>query len=1226
MQKQTRYLTIPFVLCLLVSTHFVSRTLGQRAELNYDLSSSIKGLKDPDASIRRGAASKLRELGHDAAPAVPALRVSLKDSDSVVRMYSAMALAAIGREARAAVPELIEALKDNDLLVRRRASSALGSLGPEAQAAVPVLIDLLKDRATSMSSANALGDIGAGARDAIPALIDLLSDSDPEIRSSAAEALGGIGPEAKKAVPQLTELLKDQDPQVRNSAAFGLGFIGPTAVTAVPALIQALGDSDDGVRINAAQAIASIGPAATSAIPPLINLLKDQDAGSTASRALASLGPEAKAAIPALIEASKSEDKILSRSAAVALGQIANSLSAAKATDAIGLLKDAQASLLKSNDPEVRKEAETVKRNVSYLELLWWEQIKHWVRNHPYFTFAIVVWPALLLICLLLLWLHPIWLLEINETLSASLDVQLPPWLGGIKVPLRYFVLVGFFGYHPRVLDAWVVRHVAAARDQFSQKTTVEARKIHLPSPVELEKETLPELTPAHLRKAFASKLACLLICAEGGAGKTSLACLLGKWAMSADASQRLCSHLMLPVLIDQDLEVRSKGNEQPFFKMISDQLRGLIAEAEPTAAGLLYQLLKRRRVLVIVDSFSEMSEATRGDILAGATDIPVNSLIITSRKNESLNSLPRSTIKPLRIKGNRIASFLEVYLAHLGKRELFDDDEDFFDACRRLSSIVGERDITALLAKLYADQIVRTKERVSNEDLPENIPELMLCYLNDINRGASATEPDDATVHRVSEIIAWECLRGTLRPMAASLKDVLSALGGERKALPLTRYLEHKLKIIYVVGVGRDRIRFSLDPLCEYLAALHLVNEYGNNEDLWRNFLNLAKESITESGSVEFLLATRDCCLSGENERAPAFVVDELANLAGLDPAEVKKGLVKRKLKLIQQKLRIPDSEYRAAAVEELSNLLSEAKTVLPLLIKLLKDKDLLVREKVVDAIGNFGSQAKGAVPVLIELLNSQEVIICCRAAAALGHVGPQAAEAVPGLRALLNNQDEEICKFAAYGLGCIGPAARDAFADVAQLLRSRDEYVRGTAVVALTQIGAAKSDVNVLIDLLESDHKKIQIFSMDCLGRLGPEGEEAVPALIGLLNSHEHEIRGAAIGALMRIGPEAESGAAVPALVKLLKDPNPKVQRAAAFALARIGPKAEAAIGPLVQSLEYPSSDYVRMGASLALGNIGPAAKAAKPALTRLLSDPDETVCRMAADALKKIESDAG
>jgi hypothetical protein len=54
----------------------------------------------------------------------------------------------------------------------------------------------------------------------------------------------------------------------------------------------------------------------------------------------------------------------------------------------------------------------------------------------------------------------------------------------------------------------------------------------------------------------------------------------------------------------------------------------------------------------------------------------------------------------------------MEAYLTQRGKRDRFTDTE-FFDACSRLSAMVGPRNITVLLAKLYAEQLIAVKDNI---------------------------------------------------------------------------------------------------------------------------------------------------------------------------------------------------------------------------------------------------------------------------------------------------------------------------------------------------------------------------------------------------------------------------------------------------------------------------------------------------------------------------------
>jgi GTPase SAR1 family protein len=85
-------------------------------------------------------------------------------------------------------------------------------------------------------------------------------------------------------------------------------------------------------------------------------------------------------------------------------------------------------------------------------------------------------------------------------------------------------LLVGWFHYHPRVLDAWVAKHVSTAREQFSKKQTVRDRNYHIPLPVVLDGVTVPQLNPSVLAPALSTKRSRIVIFGEGGLGKTSLA------------------------------------------------------------------------------------------------------------------------------------------------------------------------------------------------------------------------------------------------------------------------------------------------------------------------------------------------------------------------------------------------------------------------------------------------------------------------------------------------------------------------------------------------------------------------------------------------------------------------------------------------------------------------------------------------------------------------------
>ena len=1194
-----------------------------------------EALKDEDWDVRMRSADALGEIGAEAKAAIPFLINAMGDGNEGVRSAAVDALKKIGTES---IPPLIEAFGNKDSNVAAISIDALREFGPDARPAMSHLTRLLllyENEDIRERAARALGAIGP---EAMPSLLKALQDKNAEVRSCAAVGFYEMGDKGKTAVPELAQALHDSNKRVRFMVAQALGKMGPAAETAVPDLIEALKDIDRDVRSVTAQALEKIGPGAKEAIPMLIDALEDKEISIQAARALEAIavgemGDEAKGGIPKLMRALQSEDKTIRRSAASVLGKmgpegkaaiealvealddseedvrnkaaeslanISFALSNAWALDSVDLIKKAYLALHESPYPKVREQAELVKQSINYLELQWWSRLINFIRSNPLIVFTVGTYVSLILITLGLLWLHPLWLLLINEALSSNAD-KLPKKIGSIDMPLRYLLIIGFFHYHPRALDAWISKRVVAARKLFSQKPTVEERETHIATPVILNKESCPELNISALAPVFSKELSYLLIWGDGGAGKTSLACLLAKQAMSENEGDRLCkSHLMLPVLIEQGLELQVSDHEESLLKLIGVQLRLLTNEEEKISPELLRHLVRRRRILLIIDSLSEMNEASGSNILSGVMSLPVNACVFTSRTEEQLNGLPMSTIKMLRIKGNKLATFMEIYLSSRGKRDLF-EDEEFFEACRRLSLIVGDRDITALLAKLYAEQMIAEKEGTTDSDAPRNIPELMLSYLNDLCRDAGPDDPDIRLVHRVAKCIAWECLKKSLRPIPVQREDILSALGDKEAGKPLLTYLEERLKVIQTVGAGRDRIRFALDPLAEYLAGIHLVDKNGKDEQAWRNFIAQVDEQGGNFEDVKgFLLAVRDCCLANETDApVPSFVADELAKRAGLPPENKKKLRLDRRVQMLIRDLKLPDAEDRAEAAKELRDLYKEkqltyftgtpvenpkpdSKIVVPALIKSLKDSDSSVRNNVVGVLAEIGPAAKAAVPSLIEALKDQYRGVRMGAALALGKIGPEAKDAVPALIEALN--DPDTCVNAAGVFGCIGPDASAAAPALIKALEDPNEGVRANAASALINIKPeAKIAVPALIKVLHDQSRSVRMNAANALMMLGPEAKEAVPTLIQILNDEDIEIRKGAARAIANTKLDSEP--VISALAALLEDQDKDLRCIAVFALGNLG---KAAI-PSLKLAARDKNQEVRARAILALEDIG-------------------------------------
>ena len=105
------------------------------------------------------------------------------------------------------------------------------------------------------------------------------------------------------------------------------------------------------------------------------------------------------------------------------------------------------------------------------------------------------------------------------------------------------------------------------------------------------------------------------------------------------------------------------------------------------------------------------------------------------------------------------------------------------------------------------------------------------------------------------------ECLKPTYRSAAANRQNAIDALG-EENAESRLKYLEDKLRIIQTKGVAHDQIHFPLEPVAEYLAALHLLDINGKDESKWQDFLKVADSQNSPEAIKSFLLAVKDCYL----------------------------------------------------------------------------------------------------------------------------------------------------------------------------------------------------------------------------------------------------------------------------------------------------------------------------------------------------------------------------
>jgi hypothetical protein len=184
-------------------------------------------------------------------------------------------------------------------------------------------------------------------------------------------------------------------------------------------------------------------------------------------------------------------------------------------------------------------------------------------------------------------------------------------------------------------------------------------------------------------------------ILGEAEAGKTSLACRLARRACFSKAPEGLSPHPILPVIIEKDFVIpggpapgdskKTEGPSRPEsagtrsrHHPIVERVRGLVRHVTGSPYALSPELtellLSSRRILVIVDGYSELLEEAQDEIQVVDAEFPVNALIVTSRAGIPA-ILDTLTLSPLDLA--RVEPFFRQYIAERCKSEPVEFEEE---------------------------------------------------------------------------------------------------------------------------------------------------------------------------------------------------------------------------------------------------------------------------------------------------------------------------------------------------------------------------------------------------------------------------------------------------------------------------------------------------------------------------------------------------------------------
>jgi photosystem II stability/assembly factor-like uncharacterized protein len=520
-----------------------------------------------------------------------------------------------------------------------------------------------------------------------------------------------------------------------------------------------------------------------------------------------------------------------------------------------------------------------------------WDRLETWQKT---IVIVVAVLLAYVLVCLILLWVHPWALLWMNEHLSVRnlIEPLLPdPARGVIPTTL---VLAPWFAKRSRVnqawnnrylsqpklrisglstairehyvtqdatLDAWVKKHQKAAEKTFLAKDTVDKRSKHIPLPVRLETEQERTLinrpSPKDFRAFMQLPRLVLSIVGIGGSGKSSLACELARWAMSAKEEERLNTHPMIPVLVEEDTTDLSA--------CIKKQL--LIISEQDVPDELLKSLLDKKRLLVLVDALSEKSQTMQESVRDIHAGWPVNALVITTRRPIDVTGASPVTLRLEEIKTAGLAYFLFEYLKSLKQEELFPGRTPLELADRLLSIMEADgKDLplTPLLIVLFVNEAINLVEQGKDFDsLPDSIPETMIKYIHRLNTRQKV--PNEKLVDATLAVAKFS-LGDNYNPHDFERRKAIASL--KEKSLWSDSY--DVLQELVECGIleqhesaGTATYRFNFDPVAEYMTGIERVRALMDSKAEWEQWLQTVRSTEGYPRIMDGFLAALKVCIS---------------------------------------------------------------------------------------------------------------------------------------------------------------------------------------------------------------------------------------------------------------------------------------------------------------------------------------------------------------------------
>jgi len=416
------------------------------------------------------------------------------------------------------------------------------------------------------------------------------------------------------------------------------------------------------------------------------------------------------------------------------------------------------------------------------------------------------------------------------------------------------------------ILDAWVTCVSGQIESGLKQIELLQQRRTYVEFPLnDTSGECAIERpSPETFRPIFARSRTVISIIGVGGAGKSTLACALGRWGFDPDPLYRLAAHRMVPIFVAEDTT--------SLFESVSANLHRML-DGDDLSPELVRGLLAHKRLLVVVDALSERNAETQRHVeqFHKAAE-PIGALIVTSRIAPDFGPIDRTALYPVRLDARRIVPFIIGYLDRRESEGLLRDGRmqlQLGEKILALSEMGGQRaPITALLVTLFVDSARRrVQEGHALDDLPKVMPDIFVDYLKRLNTvtGSSEQKIADPIFIQAGQVVAAVSLGRSLVPQDFLAAEALAALSKDGLGSQGQQLLDQLIGAGVIerrAPGGYVLLRFSLDPAAEYLAATRqIIMLKSADARRWKTYLSSLRKIDGYPDVIEgYLTALTNC------------------------------------------------------------------------------------------------------------------------------------------------------------------------------------------------------------------------------------------------------------------------------------------------------------------------------------------------------------------------------